>query len=78
MHIRPKAGFFNVLMLNYYRNGLIHLFIQEGFMSCALCSFGYKAATEEGVPLDKHWQATEFLKHLLKLEHISRFKLKTY
>lgn len=38
-------------MLSYYRNNLVHLFINEAYIACSLVAFGESISREEGVPL---------------------------
>ena len=40
MNITLISNFKSCLMLNYYKNGILHLFINESFMSIAIWSFG--------------------------------------
>lgn len=42
MSISPSNEFKNILMLSYYRNGLVHVFCLEAICVIALFSFGYK------------------------------------
>jgi glycerol-3-phosphate O-acyltransferase len=44
LSIAPCLNFKNILMLNYYRNGLIHVLYLEAICACAIFSFGYTAA----------------------------------
>lgn len=52
LSIAPCLKFKSILMLNYYRNGLIHVLFLEAICACALFSFGHKVAVNEGVNLD--------------------------
>lgn len=45
-------------MLAYYRNNLIHLFINEAYISCVLDSFGETISEVEGVKLERLWEQT--------------------
>jgi glycerol-3-phosphate O-acyltransferase len=38
--VKANKDYKNILMLAYYRNNLIHLFINEGYIACALNAFG--------------------------------------
>lgn len=57
-HVRVKKDFKNLMMLAYYRNNLIHLFINEAYISCALDSFGETISEVEGVKLERLWEQT--------------------
>ena len=52
LSIAPCLKFKSILMLNYYRNGLIHVLYLEAICACALFSFGHQAAVNDGVSLD--------------------------
>jgi glycerol-3-phosphate O-acyltransferase len=43
--------FKNIMMLAYYRNNLVHVFINDAYISCALEAFGESVTEIEGVPL---------------------------
>lgn len=61
LSVQPKMEFKNILMLNYYRNGLIHVFVQEALCAVTLCSFGVKYANKEGIHLEELWHEFNFL-----------------
>ena len=42
MSISPSNEYKKILMLSYYRNGLVHVFCLEAICIIALFSFGYK------------------------------------
>jgi len=51
MYLQPSSDYKNVLMLSYYRNGLMHIFLLEAFLGTALMRFGHQLAFKEGVPV---------------------------
>jgi len=76
-HLRAgaKEELKNVLMLSYYRNGLGHLFWNEGIVVCALASFGQEIAWKEGVHIDRLWDEVNFLHSLVYREFQIREKI---
>ena len=36
----PKTDFKNILLLSYYKNMLLHLFLHEAETACVMVSFG--------------------------------------
>jgi len=64
-----------VLMLSYYRNNLVHVFINEAEVACAL--LGFSIQKESGFPLDQVWKRVQFLKTLLNEEFVVRDTMKT-
>jgi glycerol-3-phosphate O-acyltransferase len=43
-------------MLAYYRNNLVHLFLNEAYLACVLVAFGETLTEIEGVPLRRLWK----------------------
>jgi len=70
-----REDYKNVLMLSYYRNGLIHLFWNECIVACALASFGQEIAWKEGVHVDRLWDEVNFLHSLVYREFQIRNKI---
>ena len=75
MRAAAKEEYKNVLMLSYYRNGLGHLFWNEGIVVCALASFGQEIAWKEGVHIDRLWDEVNFLHSLVYREFQIREKI---
>ena len=65
-------------MLAYHRNGLIHLFLNEAYVSASLIAFGESAAESQGVPLNRLWDQTEFLTNILRNEFVVRNQISDY
>jgi len=70
--VSPNLEYKNVLMLNYYKNGLMHTFLLEAITACALHSFGHQLAYKEGITIERLWEETEFLMRLFYKEYIIR------
>lgn len=78
LQIRAKKDYKNILMLSYYRNNLVHVFLNETFIAASLISFGKNLNQEVGVSLQRVWEQTSFISQLLKNEFIVREKLETF
>lgn len=64
-------------MLNYYRNGLVHVFIIEAICICCLYSFGVDK-NNLGVDIDLYIKEVIFLFKLLDKEYVQKEDLTTY
>jgi glycerone phosphate O-acyltransferase/fatty acyl-CoA reductase len=64
--ISAGGEFQKILMLSYYRNTLVHAFLPEGFVGCALAAFGDQLSSKEGVSMSRVQEQTRFLVHLLR------------
>lgn len=68
------TNFKSFLLLAYYRNSLIHIFLNEAFVASAMLAL-YKSAVPEdknGVPISKLWETIEFLQDLFRGEFLVR------
>eukprot|EP00916_Digyalum_oweni_P011108 GHVL01018457.1.p1 GENE.GHVL01018457.1~~GHVL01018457.1.p1 ORF type:complete len:1150 (+),score=170.16 GHVL01018457.1:27-3476(+) len=70
--VSPKEDILAILTLGYYRNQLIHLFLNEAFVSLCLLSFGYQMLWQEGIPLDRLHQEADFLWNILRQNFVVR------
>lgn len=61
-------------MLSYYRNALLHVFIGETIVACALAAYG-KQIQKEGVSEKLLFKDVWFLFKLLKREIVSDFNV---
>lgn len=43
-------------MLSYYRNTIVHVFLPEAFVSCALSAFGAQLSSKEGVKINRLYE----------------------
>jgi glycerol-3-phosphate O-acyltransferase len=53
--VSASKDYKNILMLAYYRNNLIHLFINESIVACSLLGLGSITDLSAGVSLDILW-----------------------
>jgi glycerol-3-phosphate O-acyltransferase len=60
----------SILVLDLYRNQLIHIFPKDGMVAIALCSDA--AAHEQGVPKEKLLKDCQFLSKLFWLEFVTK------
>lgn len=67
-----KADYKSVLLLSYYRNTLVHIFIFEAYVAVALYGFGEKASITNGVPRSRVREEAYFLYTILEREFVSR------
>lgn len=58
------------LELAYYRNHILHLFVSEAVIACALQTFPWRRSTDQGVPKVELLKEVRFLSQLLKKEFI--------
>lgn len=65
-------------MLAYYRNGLVHIFLNEAYICCALESFGESIGEIQGFSLQRLWEQTSFLSNLLREEFVVKNQIKTF
>jgi len=75
--ISVNQDFDSILLLHYYRNGIVHLFVNEALIACSLKGFK-KEEIEEGVPLEELWEKTKFLAELLSNEYMIEKRLSTF
>jgi glycerol-3-phosphate O-acyltransferase len=60
------------MMLAYYRNSLVHLFVNDAYIACALEAFGETINSSEGVSLQRLWEQTQFISDILRDEFMVR------
>jgi glycerol-3-phosphate O-acyltransferase len=53
LQIKAQKGYKNVMMLSYYRNNLVHIFLAEAYIACSLLGFGESISEEQGIPLQR-------------------------
>lgn len=53
--VKANRDYKNILMLAYYRNGIIHTFLNEAYIAASLLAFGYAIAESQGVLLSRLW-----------------------
>jgi glycerol-3-phosphate O-acyltransferase len=62
-------------MLTYYRNNLIHHFLNEAFIANALLGLSNIQNVSLGVPVEILWEKVDYLQRLLGNEFVFRKKL---
>lgn len=76
--VKANRDYKNILMLAYYRNGLIHLFLNESYIAASLLSFGNQTAETQGVSIGRLWDQTEFLANVLRDEFMVRNQIDSF
>lgn len=71
----PKVDYKNILLLSYYRNNLIHLFINEAFISCSLFGFGHHLSWKGGVTREDLFEKVIYITNLLRNEFVLKDKI---
>jgi glycerol-3-phosphate O-acyltransferase len=74
--VSAKKTYKNILMLAYYRNNLIHIFINEAFVSCSLLGMGTVIDKAQGYSIDEVYEKSIFLANLLSEEFMYRNLMK--
>jgi glycerol-3-phosphate O-acyltransferase len=72
LSVQPATDFKNTLMLNYYRNGLLHIFFNEALVTAALCSFGRDQCLKDGVEISILIEEVIFLQKLMAKECVQK------
>jgi glycerol-3-phosphate O-acyltransferase len=75
--VQAKKGDKSILMLTYYRNNLIHHFINESFIACTLLGFSNIHDIGKGVNINDIWPRLSYLKTMLQNEFIYRKTIET-
>lgn len=73
----PKVDYKNILLLSYYRNNLIHVFIAEAFISVSLFGFGHHLSSTKGVDRFELWEKVQYIINLLENEFVLMKDFKT-
>lgn len=64
-------------MLAYYRNNMIHLFVNEAIVACAILGLGSINDVSKGISIDQIWEKSLFLANLFSVEFMVRSLIKT-
>lgn len=59
--IQAKKNYNNIIMLSYYRNNLVHVFINEAEIACTLIGIGSQFELQKGAPIDLVRERLTFL-----------------
>jgi glycerol-3-phosphate O-acyltransferase len=70
--VKVSSDYKDIQMLAYYRNNLIHMFLNESYVATAFQSFGEDSIQSQGVQVMRLWDQTEFLIGILKEEFVQR------
>jgi glycerol-3-phosphate O-acyltransferase len=62
-------------MLAYYRNNVIHLFLNEAYVATAFSAFGEQS---QDVSLKRLWDQTKFLTLILREEFVVRNQINDF
>jgi len=63
--VQAKKGDKSILMLTYYRNNLIHHFINESYVACTLLGISNIHDIGKGVSIKDLWPRVKYLKTML-------------
>ena len=75
--VTPNVDYKNILLLSYYRNNLIHLFINEAFITWSLFGFGFETAWTIGVTIEQLWEKSNLIWRLQRNEFVLTNKFET-
>jgi 1-acyl-sn-glycerol-3-phosphate acyltransferase len=78
LRVVPKVEYKNILLLSYYRNNLIHIFIYEALISCSMYGFGDNKSQVEGIDKDELYEKVFFISNLMRNEFIYDGNYKHY
>jgi glycerol-3-phosphate O-acyltransferase len=74
--VSAKKDYANIIMLSYYRNNLIHLFLNDAIVFCSLLGLGSIEDTN-GIKLSEVYDKSIYLSYLLSEEFMIRHKMNT-
>lgn len=77
-YIKANKQYSSMLMLAYYKNNLVHVFLNEAYIACSLLAFGANTVETEGISLQRLWEQTKFLSEFLRDEFVVRNQISTY
>lgn len=75
--VSAKKSYKNILMLAYYRNNMIHLFVNEAIIACSMLGLGSINDVIKGISIDKIWEKSIFLANLFSEEFLISSLIKT-
>ena len=74
-YVKANMDYKNILMLSYYRNNLIHLFLNESYLAVSLHAFGDQS---QGIPVQRLWDQTDFITNILNREFMVRHQIRDF
>lgn len=75
--VSAKKDYKNIVMLAYYRNNLIHLFIHEAEIACAILGLSNINDVSTGVNTEDVWNKYQCLQDLLSEEFVIKKMIST-
>ncbi|CAI2365141.1 unnamed protein product [Moneuplotes crassus] len=63
--VSPKVDYKNILMLAYYKNSLVHIFLKEMIIGVSFLGFGKDTIKLSGVSKERVWNKVQFLSKML-------------
>jgi len=77
--VSPKVDYKNILMLAYYKNSLVHIFLKEMIIGVSFLGFGRDTIKNTGVTKDRVWDKVQFLSQMMDKVFIQgSIKIKSY
>ena len=77
--VSPKVDYKNILMLAYYKNSLVHIFLKEMIVGVSFLGFGRDTIKQTGITKERVWEKVEFLSKMLNKVFVQEsIKIKSY
>mmetsp|Transcript_321 Transcript_321/g.286 ORF Transcript_321/g.286 Transcript_321/m.286 type:complete len:339 (+) Transcript_321:602-1618(+) len=77
--VSPKIDYKNILMLAYYKNSLVHIFLKEMIIGVSFLGFGKDTIKNTGVSKERVWEKVQFLSTMLDNIFVQEsIKIKNY
>ena len=74
----PKIDYKNILLLGYYRNNLMHHFINEALVACSIYEFGQNSTQKDGIDRKELYEKVTFISNILRNEFVIEKNMKEY
>jgi len=75
--VHAKKNQNSILMLSYYRNNLVHVFINHSEIACTLLGLGYLQDIQKGVSINELSDRVSFLQSFLSEEFVVKKVMNT-
>jgi glycerol-3-phosphate O-acyltransferase len=59
--LNSKSCYKNLLMLSFYKNNLIHVFLNEAMIASSIYALKQLDFTSEDLTIEKIWESTNFI-----------------
>lgn len=77
--VSPKIDYKNILMLAYYKNSIVHIFLKEMVVGVSFIGFGKNTIEQTGVTKERIWEKVQFLSKMIDKVFIQdSVKIKSY